>query len=410
MSKPLEGIRILDLTQFLAGSYCTMILSGLGAEVIKIERPGTGEPARFMPPYAGEKGVSIARQTPEDISLAVLKRCRNKKGLSLNLGSPKGKELFLQLVAKADVVMENFRPGTMKKLGLPYSVLSAANPGIVYCALTGFGPEGAYANMPAFDIVIQAIGGVMSINGDADGPPTKSGIAVGDLGGGLFSCIGILAALEHRRKTGKGQELSVSMLECALSMMMDEAHEFWGTQGQPPRSGSRLTRLTPFNAYKARDGYYVIASGSNDHWKQILTVMGRQDLYEDERYREQPGRIKYADEVDALINAWSETRSVEEVLRGLESKGIPCAPVRDIPQVLKDKNFLDSGAIVPVVHPIHGEIPSVKAAGLPIRFSESVAGFDKPAPTVGQNNEEIYGAWLGLDEGALAKLKAEGVI
>lgn len=410
MSKPLEGIRILDLTQFLAGSYCTMVFSGLGAEVIKIERPDSGDPARLFPPYAGEKGLSFSRQTKEDISLTILKRCRNKKAITLNLNSPKGKELFLRLVAKADVVMENFRPGTMRKLGLSYPVLSEANPGIVYCALTGFGPEGAYANLPAFDIVIQAIGGAMSMNGDPDGPPMKSGIAVSDLGGGLFSCIGILAALEHRRKTGRGQELTVSMLESVLSMMMDEAHDYWGTQGQPPRSGSRLTRLTPFNAYKARDGYYVIASGGNEHWRKILTVMGREDLYEDVRYKDQLGRLKLADEVDAIINAWSENRSVEDVLKGLESQGIPCAKVRNIPEVLADKNFLDSGAVVPVLHPLYGEVPSVKAAGLPIRFSVSKAGFDRPAPSLGQNNAEIYGEWLDLNDKALAELTDEGTI
>jgi crotonobetainyl-CoA:carnitine CoA-transferase CaiB-like acyl-CoA transferase len=410
MTKPLEGIRILDLTQFLAGPYCTMLLGGLGAEVIKIERPGSGEPARFSPPFAGEKGVSISRQTRDDMSLSILKRCRNKKGITLNLASPKGKELFLSLVAKADVVIENFRPGTMKKQGLPYSVLSEANPGIIYCSLTGFGPEGAYANMPAFDIVIQAIAGVMSINGDPNGPPTRCGIAVGDEGGGLFACIGILAALEHRRKTGKGQELTVSMLESVLSLMMDESYDFWRSQGMPARNGSRLTRLTPFNAYKASDGYYVIASGSDEHWTKILKVMGRDDLFGDVRYKEQPGRIERADEVDAIINLWSANRSVEEVLRGLEAQGIPCAPVRDTPAVYADKNFLDSGAVVPVVHPVCGEIPSVKAAGLPIRFGSSDTPFDRPAPQVGQHNTEVYGEWLGLDDKALAELNGAGVI
>lgn len=410
MSKPLEGLRILDLTQFLAGSYCTMIFGGLGAEVIKIERPGSGEPARSNPPYAGAKGVSLFRQTQEDISLSILKRCRNKKAITLNLNSTEGKELFLQLVAKADVVMENFRPGTMSKLGLPYSVLAEANPEIIYCSLTGFGPEGAYALMPAFDIVIQAIGGAMSVNGFADGPPSKCGIALGDLSGGLFSSIGILAALEHRRKTGKGQELYVSMMESTLSMMMDEAHDFWQNQGQPPRSGSRLTRLTPFNAYKAKDGYFVIASGSNQHWFDILKVMGREDLIEDIRYKDQSDRVNRADEVDAIVNSWAEKISIEEALAALEVQGIPCAPVREIPEVLADKNFLESGAIVPIVHPSCGEIPSVKAAGLPIHFSLSESGFDQPAPTVGQNNAEIYSDLLNLSIQELEELNSRKII
>ena len=410
MPKPLEDIKILDLTQFLAGSYCTMVFSGLGAEVIKIEPPGKGDPARHMPPYAGEKGVSISRQTKEDISLAVLKRCRNKKSISLNLKSPKGKEIFLRFVEKADIVMENFRPGIMRKLGLSYSVLSQANPRIIYCSLTGFGAEGSYANLPAFDIVIQAICGAMSINGHPGGPPTKSGIAISDLAGGLFSCIGIMSALEYRRKTGQGQQVDVSMLDCVLSMMMDEAHDYWISQGYPPRSGSRLTRLTPFNVYKAKDGYYVIASGSNDHWSNILNIMGREDLANDERYKEQPGRIERADEIDAIINAWSEKKYVKEVLSALETKGIPCSQVRDVPEVLSDKNLLDLGAVVPIFHPDCGEIKSIKAAGLPIHFSLSKTSFDQSAPHVGQNNSEIYSQWLDLSGKELADLKDEGVI
>jgi crotonobetainyl-CoA:carnitine CoA-transferase CaiB-like acyl-CoA transferase len=363
-----------------------------------------------MPPFAGEKGINVFRQGKDDISLALLKRCRNKKGITLNLNSEKGKELLLGLVKKADVVMENFRPGTMKKLGLPYSVLAGANPGIVYCSLTGFGPKGAYAHLPAFDIVIQAIGGMMSINGRPDGPPTKCGIAIGDLAGGLFCCIGILAALEHRRKTGKGQEVTVSMLESTLSMIMDEAHEYWHRHGQPLRSGSRLTRLTPFNAYKAKDGFYVIASGSDDHWKTILKVMERDDLSDDPRYGTQPSRIQRADEVDALINEWSRERSVDEVLRGMESQGIPCAKVRDIPDVIKDDNLIDSGAVAPLFHPIWGRISEVMAAGLPIRFGGSEAGFDRPAPLVGQDNTAVYGKWLDLNEKALKDLREQGII
>ncbi|MCX5819800.1 MAG: CoA transferase [Deltaproteobacteria bacterium] len=408
--KPLDGIKILDLTQFLAGSYCTMIFSGLGAEVIKIEPPVKGDPARHMPPYVGEKGVSISRETRDDISLAVLKRCRNKKGISLNLKSPKGKEIFLRLVEKADVVVENFRPGIMNKLGLSYSVLSEANPKIVYCSLTGFGAEGAYANLPAFDIVIQAIGGAMSVNGHPDGPPTRSGIATSDLAGGLFSCIGIMAALEYCHKTGKGQQVDVSMLDSVLSFMMDEAPDFWISQGYPPRSGSRLTRLTPFNVYKAKDGYYVIAHGSNDHWLGILNVMGREDLYDDERYKDQPGRIARADEVDAIINAWSEQKYKKDILSALEIKGIPCSQVREVPEVLSDKNLLDLGTVVPIIHPNFGEVPSVKAAGMPIRFSASKTGFDQPAPTLGQHNSEVYEDWLNLSQKELEDLKAEGTV
>jgi len=410
MTKPLNGIRILDLTQFLAGSYCTMVLAGLGAEVIKIERPGSGEPARLNPPYAGPNGVNLSRQGWEDISLSILKRCRNKKAITLNIQKPQGKELFLRLVKKADVVVENFRPGTMQKIGLSYPVMSEVNPEIIYCSLTGFGTKGVYANLPAFDIVIQAISGAMCTNGYPDGPPTKTGMAVSDLAGGLFSCIGILSALEYRRKTGKGQQVDVSMLGAILSFMLDEAPDFWLTQGQSPRSGSRLTRLTPFNVFKAGDGYFVIASGSNDHWVKILKAMGMDHLTADERYKDIPDRIERADEVDALINSWAGKISVRDALAALESQSIPCAPVREIPEVVSDQNLIEEKSVISVNHPLCGEVAGIKAAGIPLEFSLSEAGFDLPAPVVGQNNDEIYGKVLGLDAATMSQLGGQGVI
>jgi len=410
MTKPLEHVRILDLTQFLAGSYCTMILAGMGAEVIKIERPGTGEPARSTPPFAGPKGVHVARQTPEDISLSILKRCRGKKAITLNLRTPEGKELFLKMVEKADVVVENYRPGTMEKLGLDYPVLAKANPAIVYCSLTGFGVIEAYKNLPAFDIVIQAMSGAMSVNGHSDGPPTKMGLGIADEGGGLFACIGILAALEYSRKTGQGQQINVSMMESVLSMLMDEAPDFWLTQGIPLRSGNRLTRLTPFNAYQASDGYFVIASGSNAHWEGILKAMGREDLIGDERYADISDRVKCADEVDAIINNWAKTVTVKEALAALNEHTIPCAPVREIPEVYADEHLIESGAILNVKHPTCGEISSLKAAGNPIHFSLADTNFTDTAPTVGEHNFEIYQEICGLSEEQVKDLMEKKII
>lgn len=410
MTKPLEHVRILDLTQFLAGSYCTMLFAGMGAEVIKIERPGVGEPARSTPPYAGPNGVNIARQTAEDISLSILKRCRGKKGITLNLRAPEGKELFLKMVEKADVVVENYRPGTMEKLGLDYPVLAKANPAIVYCSLTGFGAIEAYKDLPAFDIVIQALSGAMSTNGQTDGPPTKNGLGIADEGGGLFACIGILAALEYSRKTGQGQQVTISMMESVLSMLMDESPDFWLTQGMPLRSGNRLTRLTPFNSYQASDGYFVIASGSNAHWEGILKAMGREDLIGDKRYADISDRIKCADEVDGIINEWAKNVTVKEAIDALNSYTIPCAPVREIPEVYADEHLIEAGAIVNIQHPTCGEIAAVKAAGNPLRFSLADTSFDKPAPTVGQHNLEIYQELCGLSEEKVKELIANKII
>lgn len=410
MKKPLEHIRILDLTQYLAGSYCTMLLAGMGAEVIKTERPETGEPARSNPPYAGPKGVNIARQTPDDMSLSILKRCRNKKSISLNLNSPEGNEIFFKLVKNVDIVIENFKPGTMEKLGLGYEKMSKVNPSVIYCSLTGFGQIAAYQDLPAFDIVIQALSGAMSINGHPDGPPTKIGIAISDQAGGLFSAIGILSALEHRRETGQGQQVTVSMLESVLSLMMDEAPDFWLTQGMPTRSGSRLTRLTPFNSYKASDGYFVIASGANVHWEKILKAIGREDLIGDQRYADISDRVERADEVDAIINEWSSKVTVKEAIATISQYRIPCGPVREIPEVYSDEHLLKEGAVVGIKHPTCGEVPDLRAAGNPIRFSAADVSFDKPAPTIGQNNEEIYQGLLGISPEEIKELINKKII
>jgi len=387
-----------------------MLLAGLGANVIKIERPKYGEPARSNPPYVGPKGVNVNRQTDEDISVSILKRCRNKKGITLNLKEPEGRDLFLKMVKKADVVVENYRPGTMEKLGLDYPVLSKANPAIIYCSVTGFGNIEAYKDLPAFDIVVQAMSGAMSINGHPDGPPTKHGIGIADLSAGLFACIGILAALEYRQETGLGQEISVSMMESILSLLMDEAYDFWTSQGMPLRNGNRLTRLTPFNAYKASDGYFVIASGSEAHWEGILKAMGREDLIGDKRYATFSERIKCADEVDSIINSWAKNITVNEAIEALSKHNIPCAPVREVPEVYEDSNLIQSGAIANVNHPTCGEVPAIKVADNPIHFSLTESRFDKPAPMLGQHNLEIYKDLCGLTEEEINELKAKGII
>lgn len=223
----LEGIRILDATTFLSGPYCTLLLAGMGAEVIKVEQPQTGDPARQSPPFAGPQGASGKPLTRDDMSFGFLKRSRNKKSVTLNLKHPQGKQLFLDLARHADVVVENFRPGIMDRLGVGYEQLREVNPALIYCTLSGFGLSGTYASLPAFDIVVQAMSGLMSINGTPDSPPVKVGMTLGDLAGGLFATVGILAALEHRQRTGVGQLVECSMLDALIAMMLDEAPDFW---------------------------------------------------------------------------------------------------------------------------------------------------------------------------------------
>jgi len=410
MAKILEDIRVLDLTQFLSGPFGTQILAGMGAEVIKIEPPGQGAAERSSPPFAGSGGVNLKKQSPDDLSLSVLKRSRNKMSVTLNLKSPEGKAMLFDMVKKADVIMENFRPGTMEKLGLSYDVVKEHNPSIIYCSLNGFGAIEAYKSMPAFDIVIQAMCGVMSVNGDKDGPPTRTSVALSDISAGIYSCVGILGALLYRNRTGKGQFVEISMMESALSFLLDEAPDFWGSQGLPLRNGSRVSRLTPFNIFSAKDGYYVIASGSDAHWQGILKAMKRDDLTADERYSTTAERSKRTYEVDDIINGWSSDLTIAEVLVALEAQGIPCAKVKEVSEVVTDPELLKAGSVVPVSHPKAGAVNGAMVWDNPISFSDDKVRFSSAAPMLGQHNEKIYGDLLGLDASKLEELKEKGVI
>ncbi|MDR2089046.1 MAG: CoA transferase [Clostridiales Family XIII bacterium] len=410
MAKLLEHIRVLDLTQFLSGPFCTQLLAGMGAEVIKMEPPGKGASERGSTPFIGPGNIGIKNMSAEDLSLSALKRNRNKESVTLNLKSTEGKALFLKMLEKADVVMENFRPGAMEKLGLPYETLKKAKPEIIYCSIKGFGDINAYRKLPAFDIVVQAMCGLMSVNGEASGPPIRTSVAVSDICAGIYACVGILAAVIYRNRTGMGQRVDVSMIESALSLLMDEAPDFWATQGFPYRNGSRVTRLTPFNCYASKDGYYVIASGTDAHWQTILRVMGRMDLKDDPKYKEGSQRAKNCDEVDAIINQWSANLSTDDVVTALQEEGIPAAKVKSIPEVYSDKELIEYGSIIPVCHPILGKVDTVKSWDFPIHFSEDSVRFTKAAPILGSGNEMIYKNLLGLELEELADLEAKGII
>ena len=414
MSKPLENIYILDLTQFLSGSYATMILAALGAKVIKAERPKSGDPARASSPFAGPDGVHEGFQSPEDMSLGILKRARNKMSIGLDLKSTRGKEVFFDLVKHVDVVIENYKYGTLESMDITYEKMKHANPSIVYASLTGFGDVEAYKDLPAFDIVVQAMSGIMHVNGTEDMEPMKVGVALGDQPAGLFTALGVLAACIHARETGNGAKVSVSMLDSVLSMLMDEAHDFNLTKGRSVRSGNSLTRLTPFNSYKAGDGYFVIASGGSDKmWNDFLTIMGRCDLIGDERYDKLPERVKRTAEVDAIIQAWANEVSVAEAVDKIMAAGIPVGPVKTVQQAWCDPNLIEAKTLIPVEHRTCGIIPGVYAAQNPIRIkSDDVEDvfFSAPAPTVGEHNDEIYGGLLGYSAEVIASLKSEKII
>jgi crotonobetainyl-CoA:carnitine CoA-transferase CaiB-like acyl-CoA transferase len=409
MQKHLEGIRVIDLTAWLAGPFVSLNLASMGAEVIKIERPKAGDPCRWNPPFAGPQGVSHARKTDEDTSLLYLKRNRGKKGISLNLQSERGKEIFRQLVKKGDVVIENFAPGTMERLGFDYPRLKAINSRIIYCSIAGYGQNGPYRDRAAFDLTIQGMSGIMGVTGFPDGPPTRCGAWIGDMIPALYGVCGILAALASREKTGQGERIDISMQDSCFSLIMDEALDLHLSLGIPMRTGNRNPRLAPWNVYAAANGYLAICVASNEQWIAFLEAIGREDLKEDSRFKNQEGRFKHSDEVEIVVKEWLKGLTQEDALRTLRARKVPCDAVPEIPEVLEDPQLKARGMMPELLHPQSGPT-GLKAAGFPVHFSERPGGYSSPAPSIGQHNQEVYGGILGISDAEMEKLKSEGII
>ena len=408
--RPLTGVRILDLTNLYTGPYCTMILAGLGAEIIQIERPGIGNLIRNNAPFVGPKGISMERKTPEDMTLIMLKRGRDKKSITLNLKTHKGKQIFKDLVKISDVVIENFTYGVMQRLGLAYEDLKPLNPGIVYCSITGFGHESLNRERGSYDIVGQAMSGFMAVTGSPDGPPMSAGILLGDALPAIFSALGIMAALYHKKQTGQGQKIDMAQRDCLLALICDEAFEIYEKIGLPLRVGNRTQRFAPYNAYETKDGYVVFGVVTEEQFQNLLRVIGREELIGDPRYASHPKRLKVVDELDEIILQWSRTKKKDEAVDALLQRKIPCGPVLEINELGNDPDLERRKMLVDLIHPTLGVIEGVKGPGFPIKLSECPHDFDQPAPYLGQHNEEIYGDLLGYDETAIEKLRNTKVI
>ena len=410
MKKPLEDIRILDLTAWLSGPYAMEIAAYLGAEVIKIEKVDGGDAVRANGPYYGPRGIVFERSDPRDLSLCILKRARGRKSITLNLQTEKGREIFRRLVRISDVVAENFMPGVMDRLGIGYQELKKIKPDIILCSISGFGQDGPYRNLAAFDPVVEAMSGVMEVTGFPDSPPVRLGVAAGDMVAALYMMIGLLAALRYREKTGKGQTVDISMMDGLFSFLLDEALDVYVERGIPIRTGNRRIRLTPFNSYRAKDGWVVICSAADSHWANLLKAMGREDLLDDPRYKRLDQRMANADEVDALVESWTMTKSKNEVVEIVRKHGVASGIVATIPEVLSDPQLIHRGMIVDLIHPELGKVQGAVAHDIPVRLSESKGGFDMPAPYLGAHNEEIYCGLLGYSLDDLRQLEKEGVI
>jgi CoA:oxalate CoA-transferase len=405
----LEGVRVLDLTRFLSGPHATLLLAGLGAEVIRIDDPRSGDPTFSTPPFLGPEGVSLRHKSASDIGLAYLKRCRSKKAITLDLKKPRGRDLFLSLVKLADVVIENFRPGVMQRLDLDYAQLRKANPQIVHCSISGYGATGPLSRKKSYDLMVQAASGLMSITGDSEGHACKAGTPLSDGIAGTYAVVGILAALLQRFRAGRGQFIDVSMLDCLFSLVFDEPLDCYEELGLPSRQGNRIMRFSPFNCYPTHDGEIVIGAGTEQDWIELLRVIGRQDLAEDANYMDRSWRVANNHIVDGIVAAWTRSHTKASALNELDAADIPCAPVNEVADVLKSPQLLSRAMLQPLRSPLLQDDTAALAPAFPIKFSGADTDY-RPAAMPRANNEEIYCGLLQLSRSEVEQLEKAGVI
>lgn len=395
MHKALDGVRILDLTRVLAGPFCTMVLADLGAEVIKVEMPGIGDDSRSAGPFIkGESSYFMSLN-------------RGKKSLTLDLRHQEGKAILKELVKKVDVLIENFRPGTMKKLELDYAVLSTVNPRLIYAAISGFGQTGPYREKPAYDFIIQGMGGVMGLTAHPGGPPTRVPVAIGDITAGLFAAIGILSALRERDVSGQGQMIDVAMLDCQVSLLENPLARYFATQEVPVPIGNTHPTLNPTGAYPTKDRCIIIGVGNDSLWKTFCEVVDREQWIEDERFTTNAKRTENSAQLGELLTELFRTRNTADWIELLESDGIPCGPINTVDEVANDPHIDFRKMIVSTDHPTAGE---VKMAGVPIKMSRTPGVVDTPPPILGEHTDEILQNLLGYKRNKIQALKQERVI
>ncbi|NCB38628.1 MAG: CoA transferase [Erysipelotrichia bacterium] len=394
MSGPLEGIKVVDLTRVLAGPFCTMMLADLGAEIVKIEKPGTGDDSRaFGPHLNGESAYFMSIN-------------RGKKSLTLDLKAEAGREIFLKLVKDADVLVENFKPGVMKKLGLDFNSLKKINPRLVYCASSGFGQTGPYSARPAYDLIIQGMGGLMSITGPDSSHPTKVGSSIADIFAGVFSVIGILSALYSRNATGKGQMVDVAMLDCMVAILENAIARYTGSGIDPVPIGNRHPSIAPFTSVKTSDGYINIACGNDTLWGKLCEIIEKPELFSDKRFYSNHSRCEHMPELLPMLNEAMGIRTSAFWLEKLEAGHVPAGPINTISQVLADPQVVARDMLLELIHPIAGKI---KIPGTPVKLSDTPASVKFPAPSLGQHNNEILSS-LGYTDQQIEAFKSGSVI
>lgn len=407
--QPLDDLRVLAVTVFLAGPFLSVNLARLGAEVIKVEIPGRGDPVRGNGPFAGPNGIYPTPQTDQDISTRFLKRTQGVKSITLNLKSSEGRKMFLDLAKQSDIVVENLAPGSLRRLGLGYADVIEANPQIIYCSISGYGQTGPYARQPAHDPQIQGMSGLMDINGPADASPTKVGFNISDLVTPLFAAYSITAALHHRERTGEGQYLDVSMMDTLATLMFMENLEENVEQNIPLRTGN-ISRGGPTGLYHTQDTDIILTTASDDQWQKLCKALDTPEFLDDPRFNSSTARTDNVEaarqEVQKRIGQWSSAETIER----LEAADVPCAPVRSVAEVINDNHFYQRGTFGPMYHGALDQPVNGIAAGFPVVFSGGALSPLAGAPTLGMHNQDIYTRLLGLSDDQIQERQNKGVI
>jgi crotonobetainyl-CoA:carnitine CoA-transferase CaiB-like acyl-CoA transferase len=395
MKGPLEGIKVIELAQIMAGPTCGMLLADMGADVIKVEKLPGGDDTR-----------SYTQPSIDGESAAFMVLNRNKRGMAVNLKTPGGLEVVKKLLATADVVTENYRKGTLEKLGLGYDVLEKLNPRLIYCAVSGYGRTGPYADKPGFDLILQGFAGIMSVTGEPGRQPVKSGTSIADINAGILAALGICAALQARERTGRGQVVETSLMEAAIQQMYWQAAIHFATGVSSGPTGSAHILTAPYQAFPTADGWINIGGANQSNWERIARAIGRPGLIDDARFRTNGDRMKNLEALVPLISERTRTRTSADWVTEFEAAGVPVGPINRIGDVLADPQVKAREMVVEVEH---SRIGRTKALGLPIKFSETPGGVRRGAPTLGEHTDEVLKD-LGYEPGDIARLRSDGAV
>lgn len=401
--RPLDNIRVLDISRALAGPYCTMMLGDLGADVIKIERPSSGDESRgWGPPFVGQPYGPYRGE-----SAYFLATNRNKRSLTVNLQTPEGQEIIRRLATVSDVLVENYRTGDLDRLGLGYADLHALNPRLIYCSISGYGRSGPYAERPGYDAIIQAEGGMMSLTGPVEGPPSRVGIPIIDITAGMFAATAILAALRARDLNGEGQLVDISLFDSHIALLTNAAANYL-VGGEPPRRvGNAHPNIAPYEVFTARDGWFMMGAANERQWQTLCEIINRPDLKDDSRFASNPQRVANRGALTEELNHVFSQRNVQEWLDELTRAGLPCAPINTLPQVFAHPQTQARQMVLETEHPTAG---TIRLTGFPYKLSQTPPTIHRPPPLLGQHTEEVLTELLHYPPEEVASLRSKGAI